>query len=42
VCAVLQTDHTGTLLAVAGGAWAVAFLGFAAAYAAAFWSPRRS
>jgi uncharacterized protein involved in response to NO len=41
VCAVLETDHAGILLVVAGIAWAVAFLGFAAAYSAAFWSPRR-
>jgi uncharacterized protein involved in response to NO len=41
VCAVLETDHTGPLLVVAGIAWAAAFLGFAAAYGAAFWSPRR-
>ena len=41
VCAVLETDHTGVLLVVAGIAWAVAFLGFGAAYSAAFWSPRR-
>ncbi len=42
VCAVLETDHTGLLLVVAGAAWAVAFLGFAAAYSVAFWSPRRA
>ena len=41
VCAVLEPDHTGPLLAVAGAAWATAFLGFAAAYSVAFWSPRR-
>ena len=35
VCAVLETDHAGVLLVVAGIAWAVAFLGFAAAYSAA-------
>ena len=41
VCAALEVDHTNALLAVAGIAWAAAFLGFAAAYAVAFWSPRR-
>jgi uncharacterized protein involved in response to NO len=41
VCAALEVDHTGALLAVAGIAWAAAFLGFAAAYSVAFWSPRR-
>ena len=41
VCAVLEVDHTHALLAVAGIAWAAAFLGFAAAYSVAFWSPRR-
>lgn len=41
VCAVLEVDHTGAFLAVAGIAWAAAFLGFAAAYSVAFWSPRR-
>lgn len=41
VCAVLEPDHMGPLLAIAGIAWAVAFLGFAAAYSVAFWSPRR-
>lgn len=41
VCAVLEPDHMGLLLAVAGGAWAIAFLGFAAAYAVALWTPRR-
>jgi uncharacterized protein involved in response to NO len=41
VCAVLETNHAGVLLVVAGIAWAVAFLGFAAAYSAALWSPRR-
>ena len=41
VCAALEVDHTGTLLSVAGIAWAAAFLGFAAAYSVAFWSPRR-
>jgi len=38
---VLEVDHTGALLAVAGIAWAAAFLGFAAAYSVAFWSQRR-
>jgi uncharacterized protein involved in response to NO len=38
---VLELEHSGVLLAVAGIAWAVAFLGFAAAYSVAFWSPRR-
>jgi uncharacterized protein involved in response to NO len=33
--------HAGLLLVVAGTAWAVAFLGFAAAYSVALWSPRR-
>ena len=41
VCAALEVDHTSALLAVAGIAWATAFLGFAAAYSVAFWSPRR-
>ena len=41
VCAVLEADHAGVLLMVAGSAWVVAFLGFAVAYATAFWSPRR-
>jgi uncharacterized protein involved in response to NO len=41
VCAVLEPGHMTTLLAVAGAAWALAFLGFAAAYSVAFWSPRR-
>ena len=41
VCAALEVDHTSALLAVAGIAWAAAFLGFAAAYSVAFWSPRR-
>ena len=41
VCAVLEADHAGVLLMVAGSAWVVAFLGFAAAYSAAFWSQRR-
>ena len=42
VCAVLEPDHMVPLLAVAGGAWATAFLGFATAYAVAFWTPRRA
>lgn len=42
VCAVLEPDHAGVLLVVAGIAWATAFLGFAAAYAVAFWTPRRA
>ena len=41
VCAVLEPDYMGPLLALAGAAWATAFLGFAAAYSVAFWSPRR-
>jgi uncharacterized protein involved in response to NO len=41
VCAVLETDHADVLLMVAGTAWAAAFLGFAAVYSVAFWSPRR-
>jgi uncharacterized protein involved in response to NO len=41
VCAALEVDHTQALLAVSGIAWAAAFLGFAAAYSVAFWSPRR-
>ena len=41
ICAALEVDHAGVLLAVAGMAWAAAFLGFAAAYSVAFWSPRR-
>jgi uncharacterized protein involved in response to NO len=42
VCAALQPDHADLLLAFAGAAWATAFLGFAAAYATAFWNPRRA
>ncbi len=41
VCAVLEPDHAGPLLVVAATAWAMAFLGFAAAYSVAFWSLRR-
>ena len=41
VCAVLEVDHADVLLVVAGFAWAVAFLGFAATYSVAFWSLRR-
>jgi uncharacterized protein involved in response to NO len=41
VCAVLEVDHAGALLAIAGAAWAAAFLGFAAVYSPAFWSSRR-
>jgi uncharacterized protein involved in response to NO len=41
VCAVLEPDHAGVLLMVSCIAWAVAFLGFAAVYGAAFWSSRR-
>lgn len=41
VCAVLEPDYMGALLAVATIAWSAAFLGFAATYSAAFWSPRR-
>jgi uncharacterized protein involved in response to NO len=41
VCAVLEVNHTGALLMIAGIAWAAAFLGFAAAYSALFWSPRK-
>ncbi len=41
VCAALEVDHTGALLAIAGAAWAAAFLGFAAVYSPAFWSSRR-
>jgi uncharacterized protein involved in response to NO len=41
VCAVLEPDHTGLLLVVAGVAWATAFLGFAATYSVAFLSRRR-
>ena len=41
VCAVLEVDHAGALLAIAGAAWAAAFLGFAAVYFPAFWSSRR-
>jgi hypothetical protein len=41
VCAVLDVDHTGLLLAITGIAWAAAFLGFAAACSVAFWTPRR-
>jgi uncharacterized protein involved in response to NO len=41
VCAVLEVDHAGALLAIAGSGWAAAFLGFAAVYSPAFWSLRR-
>lgn len=41
VCAVLEPDHAGPLLAIAGAAWTAAFIGFAAAYSVAFWSPRQ-
>jgi len=41
ICAVLEVDHTGALLMIAGIAWAAAFLGFAAAYSVALWSPRK-
>jgi uncharacterized protein involved in response to NO len=41
ICAVLEPDFAGALLVLAGGAWAIAFLGFAAAYSVAFWMPRR-
>ncbi len=41
VCAVLEPDHMGPLLAIAGSAWAVAFLGFAAAYSRPLWTSRR-
>ncbi|UZE50503.1 NnrS family protein [Rhodopseudomonas sp. P2A-2r] len=36
VCAVLQPGHAGLLLAIAGVAWAAAFIGFAASYAPVF------
>jgi uncharacterized protein involved in response to NO len=42
VCAVLEPEYTRPLLAVAGTAWAAAFLGFAACYAAALCMPRQS
>jgi uncharacterized protein involved in response to NO len=42
VCAALEPDHAGSLLMIAGSAWAAAFLGFAAVYSIALWSPRRS
>jgi len=41
VYAVLDPQHAELLLVVAGFAWATAFLGFAAAYAPALWSPKR-
>lgn len=41
ICAVMNADYAGTLIAVAAIAWAAAFLGFAATYSVAFWSPRR-
>jgi uncharacterized protein involved in response to NO len=41
ICAVLEPDHIGSLLSIAGVAWATAFLGFAACYAVALWSPKR-
>jgi uncharacterized protein involved in response to NO len=42
VCAALEPDHALPLLVFAGVSWSVAFLGFAAAYSAAFWSARSS
>jgi uncharacterized protein involved in response to NO len=42
VCAALEPDHAGSLLMIAGSAWAAAFLGFAAVYSRALCSPRRS
>jgi uncharacterized protein involved in response to NO len=41
ICAALVPDHAGALLAIAGAAWTLAFLGFAAAYAVLLWSPRQ-
>lgn len=41
ICAVMNADYAGTLIAVAAIAWAAAFLGFAGTYSVAFWSPRR-
>jgi uncharacterized protein involved in response to NO len=41
VCAVLHPDHMGLLLAIAGTAWAVAFLGFASVYSRPLWTARR-
>jgi uncharacterized protein involved in response to NO len=42
VCAALEPDHAQLLLLIAAGAWAAAFLGFAAAYSRALCLPRRS
>jgi uncharacterized protein involved in response to NO len=42
VCVVFEPEHAGVLLAVAGTAWALAFLGFAACYATALLMPRQS
>ena len=42
ICAALEPQHAETLLAVAGVAWATAFLGFAAFYGAALWSAKRA
>ena len=41
VCAALDPDRAGLLLAISGLAWATAFLGFAAAYAPVLWQPKR-
>lgn len=41
ICAALETGHATTLLWLAAFAWTTAFVGFAVAYAAAFWSPRQ-
>ena len=41
VCAALEVDHAQALLTIAGIAWAMAFLGFAAAYSRALCSPHR-
>jgi uncharacterized protein involved in response to NO len=41
ICAALDPDRGEMLLAIAGLAWAMAFLGFAAAYSAAWCKPRR-
>jgi len=41
VCAVVEPQHMEVLLAVAGTAWAIAFLGFAVSYGPALCSRRK-
>jgi uncharacterized protein involved in response to NO len=42
VCAALEPAHADLLLPVAGGAWMLAFLGFASVYAPLLCGPRRN